>query len=295
LIEVGTHAVFDARMDGCAVAETVLIEEMFSALRPGMLVLADRNIYSLHRWIKAAETGADLLWRVSANLTLLPVELLADGSYLAEVIPPRKAGRRSFRLRVIEYTLPGADEVYRLVTTILDPARGPAKELAALYRERWDIEGFLKQIKSVQLNSEKIFRSKSPDGVRQEFWAHLAVHYATMCVQVDAADQAQLDPDRISHKNTVRVIRSRVWKPESFPLTPSDDHYRVLLAEVTSEINPQRRDRSYPRVVKRKMSNFPLKRPQHRQQRQASRPPLSAITVTPPSKTGHRRRPAKTT
>lgn len=101
----------------------------------------------------------------------------------------------------------------------------------------------------------------------------LAVYYATMCVQVDAAHQAQLDPDRISHKNTVRVIRSRVWKPESFPLTPSDDHYRVLLAEVTSEINPQRRDRSYPRVVKRKMSNFPLKRAQHRQQRQASRPP----------------------
>lgn len=114
---------------------------------------------------------------------------------------------------------------------------------------------------------------KSPDGVRQEFWAHLAVHYATMCVQVEAAHQAQLDPDRISRKNTVRVIRSRVWKPESFPLTPSDDYYRVLLAEVTSEINPQRRDRSYPRVVKRKMSNFPLKRAQHRQQRQASRPP----------------------
>jgi hypothetical protein len=220
LIEVGTHAVFDARVDGCSVAETVLIEDMFSALRPGMLVLADRNIYSFHRWIKAVDTGADLLWRVSANLTLRPVESLADGSYVAEVIPPRKAGRASFRLRMIEYRLPGSDEVYRLVTTILDPARAPAKELAVLYHERWDIEGFLKQIKSVQLNSEKIFRSKSPDGVRQEFWAHLAVHYATMCVQVDAADQAKLDPDRISHKNTVRVIRSRVWKPESFPPHP---------------------------------------------------------------------------
>ena len=220
LVEVGTHAVFDARVDGCSVAETVLIEEMFSTLRPGMLVLADRNIYSFHRWIKAADTGADLLWRVSANLTLRPVESLADGSYLAEVIPPREVGRTSFRLRMIEYRLPGSDEVYRLVTTILDPTRAPAKELAALYRERWDIEGFFKQIKSIQLNSEKIFRSKSPDGVRQEFWAHLAVHYATMCVQVDAADQAKLDPDRISHKNTVRVIRSRMWKPESFPPRP---------------------------------------------------------------------------
>lgn len=220
LIEVGTHAVFDARMDGCAVAETVLIEEMFSALRPGMLVLADRNIYSFYRWIKAVDTGADLLWRVAVNLTLHPVESLFDGSYIAEVIPPRKAGRASFRLRVIEYRLPGSDEVYRLVTTIMDPVAAPAKELAALYHERWDIEGFLKQIKSVQLNKEKIFRSKSPDGVRQEFWAHLAVHYATMCVQVDAADHAKLDPDRISHKNTVRVLRSRVWIPDVFPPHP---------------------------------------------------------------------------
>jgi hypothetical protein len=99
----------------------------------------------------------------------------------------------------------------------MDPRRAPAKDLAILYHERWDIEGFLQQIKSVQLNAEKIFRSKSPDGVRQEFWAHLAVHYATMCVQVDASDHAKLDPDRFSHKNSVRIIRSRVWRPESFP------------------------------------------------------------------------------
>jgi len=69
----------------------------------------------------------------------------------------------------------------------------------------------------------------------------------------------------------------------------------VLLAEVSREINPVRRDRSYPRVIKRKMSNFPVKRAQHRQQHQDSRPRNSTISITPPSKTGHRRQPAKTT
>jgi hypothetical protein len=217
LIEVGTHAVFDARMDGYAAAETMLIEEMFSSLRPGMLVLADRHIYSYHRWAKAVDTGTDLLWRVNANLTLHPVQMLSDGSCIAEITPPKKSGHPPFRLRVVEYRLPWSGEVYRLLTTIVDPLLASAKDLAALYHERWEIEGFFKQIKSVQLNDEKIFRSKSPDGVRQEFWAHLAVHYATMCVQVDAADHAKLDPDRISHKNTVRIIRSRMWMPESFP------------------------------------------------------------------------------
>jgi len=46
-------------------------------------------------------------------------------------------------VRVIEYTLedmPGAEPLYRLVTTILDPEQAPADELAALYHERWEIE-----------------------------------------------------------------------------------------------------------------------------------------------------------
>jgi hypothetical protein len=221
LVELGTHAVFDARLDGYAAAETMLIEEMFRSLQSGMLLLADRNIFSFRRWAKAVETGADLLWRVKSNLVLRPVEQCADGSYIAEIIPPKKSGYGSFRVRVIEYELPESQELYRLVTTIMDSVIAPAKELAILYHERWDIEGFLKQIKSVQLNRDKIFRSKSPDGVRQEFWAHLAVHYATACVMVDAADHAKLDPDRISHKNAVRVIRSRVWVPDSFPPPPS--------------------------------------------------------------------------
>lgn len=221
LVELGTHSVFDARVEPYGVSENKLIEEMFSALRPGMLVLADRGVYSFQRWIRAVDTGADLLWRATSNLILRPVEYLVDGSYIAEVIPPKKSGAVSFRLRVVEYRLRGVrdgkDELYRLVTTILDPALASAKDLAVLYHERWDIEGFFKQIKSVQLNAEKIFRSKSPDGVRQEFWAHLAVHYATMRIVVDAADQAKLDPDRISHKETVRIIRSRIWIPDSFP------------------------------------------------------------------------------
>jgi len=156
LVELGTHSVFDARVEPYRVSENKLIEEMFSALRPGMLVLGDRGVYSFQRWFRAVDTGADLLWRVASNLILRPVEHLVDGSYIAEVIPPKKSGAVSFRLRVIEYRLPGVrdgkDELYRLVTTILDPALASAKDLAVLYHERWDIEGFFKQIKSVQLN-----------------------------------------------------------------------------------------------------------------------------------------------
>lgn len=83
---------------------------------------------------------------------------MPDGSYIAEVAAQPKSRRRGhIRLRAIEYQLPGAGELYRLVTTIMDPTAAPVKDLALLYHERWDIEGFLKQIKSVQLNGDKIY------------------------------------------------------------------------------------------------------------------------------------------
>jgi hypothetical protein len=69
----------------------------------------------------------------------------------------------------------------------------------------------------------------------------------------------------------------------------------VLLAEVADELNPARRNRTYPRVIKRKMSNFPVKRTHHRQRRQDSRPPRSAVVITGPSKPEYRKRAAVTT
>lgn len=75
----------------------------------------------------------------------------------------------------------------------------------------------------------------------------------------------------------------------------NNDHYQVLLAEVIDEVNPKRRDRSYPRVIKRKINKFPVKRSRHRQRRLDRMPSHSAITIAPPSKTEHRRQPAKTT
>ncbi|MDQ3405552.1 MAG: IS4 family transposase [Actinomycetota bacterium] len=214
LTELGTHAVFDARIGSYRVSENKLVDEIVPALRPRMLVLADRGLYSFQRWNRAGEQGADLLWRVTSTLVLCPREHLSDGSSIAEAIAPKNSGTSSFRLRVIEYLLPdahsGKAELHRLVTTILDPVRAPAKELAALYHEHWDGEGFFTQIKDAQLAADLKFRSKSPDGVRQEFWGHLAVNYATSHVAMNAARQATADPDRIAHKSAIRIIRSTV-------------------------------------------------------------------------------------
>src|SRR5687767_7497242 len=154
LVENGTHVLFGARLGSFADGETTLAHAALPSLLPGMLCLADRQFFGHALWQEAATTGADLLWRVKRNLRLPREARLADGSYLTTVYPSEKDRRHrtgGVQVRVVEYRLEGiasAEPLYRLVTTLLDPATSPAVELAALYHERWEIEGALAELKT---------------------------------------------------------------------------------------------------------------------------------------------------
>lgn len=145
LVENGTHVLFGTEMADYHTGEVTLAKEVIPHLSPGMLCLADRNFFGYELWRKAHSTGADLLWRVRKNLILPCQERLSDGSYLSRIYPSERGRRHDTRgevVRVIEYTLqgiPGAKEIYRLLTTILNPGEAPADELAALYHQRWDL------------------------------------------------------------------------------------------------------------------------------------------------------------
>jgi hypothetical protein len=132
LVECGTHVVFDAAVGPLRTGEHALAREVSASLRPGMLVLADRGFFGVDLWRTATATGADLLWRVRKDIVLAVVEQLPDGSYLSEIFDQRDIHhtRAGVRVRVVEYTIAGRDDVYRLITTILDPTRAPADELA---------------------------------------------------------------------------------------------------------------------------------------------------------------------
>jgi Insertion element 4 transposase N-terminal/Transposase DDE domain len=225
LVENGTHVLFAARLDSFATGETTLAKRVLAALRPGMLCLADRQFFGHALWQEAAATGADLLWRVKRNLRLPREAVLADGSYLTTIYPSEKDRRHranGCRLRVVEYRLAGiadAEPLYRLVTTLLDPAQAPAEELAALYHERWEIEGALAELKTHLRGARIVLRSKAPALVRQEFWGLLLAHFAVRGLMHEAALRADEDPDRLSFLHAVRVIRRKL--PQLTALSPS--------------------------------------------------------------------------
>jgi hypothetical protein len=225
LVENGTHVLFGAHLGRYDAGETTLAHAALAALRPGMLCLADRQFFGHALWQAAAASGADLLWRVKPTLRLPREAMLADGSYLTTVYPSDQDRRHrsgGIRVRVVEYRLEGvagAEPLYRLVSSILDPAQAPAAELAALYHERWEIEGALAELKTQLRGARVVLRSKTSALVRQEFWGLLLAHFAIRGLMHEAALQADEDPDRLSFSHAVRIIRRKL--PLFAALSPS--------------------------------------------------------------------------
>jgi len=223
LLESGTHVLWSAQMDQYATGEVTLAARVVPSLRPGMLCLADRLFFSYKLWQQAANTKADLLWRVKADARLDVEQRLPDGSYLSHVYASRAdrdRRRKGIAVRVIEYRLQGikdAEPLYRVITTILDHDLAPAHELAALYHERWEIETALDELKTHLRGCQIVLRSKTPELVKQEFYGLLLAHYAIRGLMHEAALKADQDPDRLSFLHTVRVVQRRMSRYAAIP------------------------------------------------------------------------------
>jgi hypothetical protein len=287
--ECGTHAITGAAIGAYAESEQALTRRLLGHLGPGMLCLADRGFAGFPLFEAAAATDADLLWRARSNAVLPVLERHDDGSFRSEIVatPDKRTRANVLTVRVIEYTIddpgrPDTAERYRLITTILDPAAAPADELAGLYAQRWEIETALDELKTHQRGPRVVLRSKTPDGVRQEIYGHLCTHYAIRALMTLAADDQDIDPDRVSFTRTLRAARRSIRAG----LGTATHNLTVALAgtitEIVHELLPGRRLRAAARVVKRKMSNYGVKRAEHRAWPRPTLTPNDAVQVIAP-------------
>jgi len=280
LLENGTHVLFGTEMGSYCTSELALAEKVIARLQPGMLCLADRVFTGGQMWKRATATGADLLWRCQLKMNFACAQRLEDGSYLSYVYPrrqdrircPHNESRR-IPIRVIEYRLRGGSEkdpFYRLLTTILDPQKAPACELAALYHERWEIENTLDEFKVHLRGAQVVLRSQTPDLVRQEFYAFLMLHFAVRSFMHEAARSVDRDPDELSFVHAVRVLRRHV------PLFIISPHQRTRNPLPSHPAG----DRSRKAAAKSRTT--------HPSRRQAKNEPVSASSTDTPLLASHR-------
>jgi hypothetical protein len=273
LIEIGTKITVDAFIGSYKIAEPFGAIRLMRSLEKGMLLLWDRGFVGYGLTKRVLATGAHLLGRLQSHMVFKPIETFRDGSFMAKLYPSQQARAKDLMgsvVRIIEYMItdpnrPGFRQRHRLITSLMDQKLYPAKELIVLYHERWEIEMSYDELKTHLIGKTPTLRSQTPLGCLQEIYGLLIAHISIRSLMYEAASKYDLDPDRLSFIDSIRVIwrvipRMQAAKTELLPV-----YYAMMLDEIASHLLPQRRNRINPRVIKQKMSNFLSKRFEHYQ------------------------------
>jgi hypothetical protein len=284
LVEDGTHAIIGACFAPVCVSEPALLPQVLKRVTSGMLVTLDAGLRSAATFEQISRQGADVIGRLHAGDFLQPWRILPDGSYLIRLKAKDYGLCEDLILRVIEYRLqdeiaepialqrrsrstsgtrdPKEPALYRVGTTLLDPHEAPAREVAACYHERWEEEVVIDEGKTHQLVFPML-SSKSPLLVIQQAYAVLLGHYLLRAWMHRAARQEPgLDTDRLSFTETIEVVNVAL---SLGPLLdqPQAVGWQERISELVRQKDlrlPERRVRSYPRVIKQSNSRFARKR-----------------------------------
>jgi hypothetical protein len=270
LMALRSHLLLAARFGPYLVSERQHARDLWSSVPDDSLVIVDRNFMFAKDLLPLESGGARRHWltRARKRLTSRVVKRLGRGDALIEVVIGRDARREEpslperWPMRAVRYRRRGFRE-QTLLTSMLDPGKYPAAEIAALYHERWELELGFDEVKTEMLEREESIRSKSPAGVAQELWG-LALAYNLVRLEMErAAAVADVPPTRMSFVRCLRKIR--VYLLHFVHVSPGKlaaavEKLRREMAE-DDVLPPRRSERAYPRAVKIKMSNYPRKRP----------------------------------
>ncbi len=265
LMALRSHLVAAARFGAYRRGETTLAEELWSEIPDDSLTLVDRAfVYpALLNGLCCSGRNRHWLVRPRADMKMHVVRVLGRNDNLVEVSISARTRRlhpdlpKPWLVRAIRYQRKGFPPGM-LLTSLLDAGAYPAAELVALYHERWELEVGYDEVKTHLLAREETIRSRTADGVRQEVWGILLAYNLVRVEMERAADEAGVEPTRISFVNALALVRYAFLSASTEPLAPG--RIPITLLQVRRDLKllllPPRRLRSYPRAVKIKMSNY---------------------------------------
>lgn len=252
-------------------SELVLAKPLLATLPAAAVVILDRLYTGAPQLLLVtAEAGRHYLVRAKKSQRWTVLERYAAHDHLVELTVSDEARRadptlpRTWRARAITYTTERGR--HTLLTSLVDLAAYPAREIIDLYRERWEIELAYDEVKTVVLAQRVALRSRTVDGVYQEAWGLLLAYNLVRREMLEIADEAGVPPARISFTAALYYILDEWhWATLGDAAGAIPKHLRELRATVRRFILPKRRsERRYDRVVKRKESSYPRKSTAHR-------------------------------
>jgi len=268
LLALRTRLLVAARFGPYSQGEGSYAVSLWSELPDHSLCVVDRGFFGADGLISLTRSGADRHWltRAKSKVKWEEIERLGEGDSLIRMKVSPEAKRKNpslpeeWVMRAVRYQRPGFRPQW-LWTSLLDPKAYPAREIATLYHERWELELSYDEIKTEMLDREEAIRSRSPGRVQQETWGILLGYNLIRLEMARVADQAKVEPTRISFITSLHLICDEwIWcafaSPGGIPR-----HLIHLRTNLQRYVLPERRSkRSFPRAVKIKMSSYPRKR-----------------------------------
>lgn len=268
LAALRSHLVAGASFGPYSTGEGTLALDLWAQLPEQSLCIMDRNFFAANVLLPLSRDGNHRHWLIRAkkNTRWRELERLGEDDYLVEMKVSSYARHKDPSLpttwvaRAIRYCLPGFQPQW-LLTSMLDSASYPDREIVALYHERWEIEHCYDEVKTEMLDREETIRSRSPEQVRQEIWGILLAFNLIRLEMERVADEAGVQPTRISFITALHLICDEwLWCASASP-GAIPRQLKRLRADLKRFILPPRRPkRRYPRAVKIKMSSYPRKR-----------------------------------
>lgn len=259
-----SHVLSDFRFADYHTGETTLARGLWDSMPENSLAIFDRNFLIKGQLVRF-ETKGNRHWvtRAKSNTRYAVVKHLGTNDELVELEINEPGLPSTWQIRAIHYQRRGYPRA-TLLTSLTDAASYPAAELVALYHERWELEIAYDEIKTHLLQRHEAIRSRTPDGVRQELWGIALVYNLIRLEMERAAAELGVPPTRISFTAAAMHIVSELsWlRAQRLALGTIPSRLERIRQRIKRLVLPERRtERIYPRAVKRKMSNYPRKRP----------------------------------
>lgn len=243
------------------VHESILAQQLIAWIDAGEVALIDRGFCGWGFLALLQRKGVDVVARLNARRLAKPG--IAEWK---KPDRPRSGWSRSLwdelpekiTVRLIRFRIgiPGfRTHTVVLATTLLDEKAYPDEMLIALYRRRWAVELFFRDIKTTL--GLDVLRCASPQLVEKEVWMQVFGYNLVRALMLESAWTYSVPLDRLSFKGTVDTLRQ--WTPLFAPAIFAFRRARKeLLRIIAADQLPVRPNRFEPRVRKRRPKPAPF-------------------------------------
>lgn len=272
-MELTSHLLTGAAFKTVSSSEIDLTNELIATTPDHSLTIFDRGFYALgllERWQRA---GTERHWmlplRKGAQYTVL--NEFGKGHELVELMLSPQSRKKwegapdRIQARLLTKKVKGRE--VKILTSMTDPIRFPAADIVDLYAHRWEIELGFREMKQHLMQNELTLRSKTPELAVQELWGVLVAYNLLRYMMCQMAySQKDVEPYQIAFKSAAIYLIGQLQQLPQIAAGRVPSIMKYILAMAPSFVLPGRRERAYPRAVKKRPCRYATRPPKHRRQ-----------------------------